>query len=197
MTLAFLGVFSSYRVGSTSLWLFPVRYLLRSYRGSLPCILRVLLFLASFGSVLAFSLFTSLVTRSNFSSFAMGSSLRAESPLSVVSYLLSHGFSSCPLVFGILPLLDSVLSFLLLFVVWVPFCFVGSSLGFLYLSSLPVGVSRLHLFCFSYSFLRLSPLGGFPCTPLLLLPISLIQVQLQLCYPFPLISCNFFLFCWR
>ena len=145
----------------TSLWLFLVRYLLRSYRGSLPCILRILLFLASFGSVLAFSLVTSFVTRSNFSSFATGSSLRAESPLSVVSYLLSHGFSSCPLVFGILPLLDSVLSFLLLFVVWVPFCFVGSSLGFLYLSSLPVGVSRLHLFCFSYSFLRLSPLTNF------------------------------------
>ena len=173
MALAFLGGFSSYRVASLSLWLFPVRYLLLSCWGSLPCVLRVLLFLASFRYVLAFFWFPSFVTRSNLSSFATGSSLRAESPLSVVSCLLSHGFGSCPLLFSILSLLNSLLSFLL-FVVWVPLCFVGSSLGFLYPSSLPVGVSRLNLFCFSYSFLLLSPLGGFPSTLLLRLPIFLV-----------------------
>ena len=113
------------------------------------------------------------MTRSNLSSFATGSSLWAESPLSVVSCLLSHGFGSCPLLFGILSLLISLLSFLL-FVVWVPLCSVGSSLRFLCLSSLPVGVSRLRLFCFSYFFLLLSPLGGFPSSLLLRLPISLV-----------------------
>ena len=166
------GVFY-YRVASLLLWLFPVRFLHLSCWGSLPCVLCVLLFLASIGYVPAFFWFPSFVTRSNLSSFATGSSLRAESPLSVVSFLLSHGFASCPLLFGVLSLLFSFLSFLLL-VVWVPLCFVGSSLGFLYLSSLPIGVSRLRLFCFSSSFLLLSPLGGFPSSFLLRLTFSLV-----------------------
>ena len=65
---------------------------------SLPCVLRLLLFLASLGYVPAFFWFPSFVTRSNLSTFATGSSLRAEYPLSVVSCLLSHGFASCPLL---------------------------------------------------------------------------------------------------
>ena len=137
MALAFLGVFSTYRVPSLSLWLFPVRFSV--CWDSLPCILRMLLFLASLEYVPAFFWFPSFVTRLNLSSFATGSSPRAESPLSVVSCLLSHGFASYPLLFGVLSLLFSFLSFLLL-VVWVPVCFIGSSLGFIYLSSLLVVV---------------------------------------------------------
>ena len=133
----------------------------------------MLLFLASIGYVPAFFWFPSFVTRSNLSSFTTGSSLRAESPLSVVSCLFFHGFASCPILFVVLSLLFSFLSFLLL-VVWVPLCFVGSSLGFIYLSSLLVGVSRLRLFCFSSSFLLLSPLGVFPTSFLLWLPFSLV-----------------------
>ena len=166
------GVFY-YRVTSLSLWLFPVRFLHLSCWGSLPYVLRVLLFFVSIGYVPAFFWFPSFVTRSNLGSFATGSSLRAESPLSVVSFLLSHGFASCLLLFSVLSLLFSFLSFLLL-VGWVPLCFVGSSLTFLYLSSLPVDVSRLRLFCFSSSFLLLSPLGGFPSSFLLWLPFSLV-----------------------
>ena len=85
MALSFLGGFSAYRVASLSLWLFPVRFLHLSCWGSLLCVLRVLLFLASIGYVPAFFWFPSFVTRSNLSSFATGSSLRTESPLSVVS----------------------------------------------------------------------------------------------------------------
>ena len=58
---------------------------------SLPCVLRMLLFLASHGYVPTFFWFPSLVTRSNLSSFAMGSSLRAESPLSVVRAFFLRG----------------------------------------------------------------------------------------------------------
>ena len=78
------GVFSAYRVASLSLWLFLVRFLYLSCLGSLPCVLHMLFFLASFGYVPAFSWFPSFVTRSNLSSFTTGSSLRAKSPLSVV-----------------------------------------------------------------------------------------------------------------
>ena len=85
----FLGGFSSSSVGSLSLWLLhcslPPPLLLVSLRASS---------LASFGSVLAFFLFASFVTRSNLSSFATGSSLRAESPLSVVASRLSCGLGS-------------------------------------------------------------------------------------------------------
>ena len=58
----------------------------------------MLLFLASLSYVPAFFCFPSFVTRSNLSSFATGSSLRAESPLPVVLCILSHGFASCPLL---------------------------------------------------------------------------------------------------
>ena len=44
------------------------------------------------------SVFPSFVTRSNLSSFATGSSLRAESRLSGFSCILSPGFASCPLL---------------------------------------------------------------------------------------------------
>ena len=107
------------------------------------------------------------MTRSNLSSSVTGSSLQAESPLSVDSYLLSHGFDSCPLVFGILPLLDSLLSLLLLLLSGFPLCFVGSSLGFLSLSSLPVGVSRLRLFVSLTPFCCSPYCGGFPHTLIL------------------------------
>ena len=134
MALAFLGVslpieLVRFRFSSST-----VRYLLRFCWVSLPCVLCILLFLASFGYVLVFFLFASFVTRSNLSSFATGPSLRAECPLSVVACLISHGFGSCPLVFGILPLLGILLSFLLLFAEWVTLLFIGSSLEFLYLS---------------------------------------------------------------
>ena len=193
---SFLGGFSSYRVGSLSLWLFPVRYLLRSCWGYLPCVLRVLLFLASFGYVLVFFLFTSFVTRLNLSSFATRSSLRAESPLSVVACLISHGFGSCPLVFGMLPLLGSLLYFLLLFVEWVTLCSAGSSLEFLYLS---LFVAGLH-FPSAFVFVSLTPfccsllLGGFLSTLLKQLPFSLVLFTCGCsCYTFPLICCTSFL----
>ena len=181
---------------SLSLWLFPVPYLLRSCWGSPPCVLRVLLFLASVGFVLGFFWFPSFVTRSNLSSFATGSSLRAESPLSAVSYLLSHGFGSCKFVFGVLLLLIGILSFLLLFVVWAPLSFVGSSLGFLYLSSLLVGVSVCAWFVSLIPFCCSLLLGVFPAHPLygyrFLLFYSL--TRFQLCYPFHLICVLSFLF---
>ena len=44
------------------------------------------------------SVFPSFVTRSNLSSFATGSSLRAESRLSGFSCILTPGFTSCPLL---------------------------------------------------------------------------------------------------
>ena len=80
-----------------SLWLFPVS--LSACWVSLPCVLRMILFLTSHGYVPAFFWFPSFVTRSNLSSFATGSSLRAESPLSGVrAFFLSLGFTSCLLL---------------------------------------------------------------------------------------------------
>ena len=153
MALSFLGVslpiaLVRFRFGSST-----VSYLLHFCWVSLPCILRILLFLASFGYVLAFFLFASFVTRSNLSSFATGSSLRAESPLSVVAYHLSRGLGSCPLVFGTLPLLGFLLSFLLLFVEWVTLLYIVSSLEFLCLS---LFVEGLH-FPSAFVFLLLLP----------------------------------------
>ena len=92
--LVFIGNFQpigflTFRFGS-SLLVFSACWV------SLPCVLRLLLFLASLGYVPAFFCFPSFVTLSNLSSFATGSSLRAESLLSVLSCLLSHGFASCP-----------------------------------------------------------------------------------------------------
>ena len=130
----------------------------------------------------------SFVTRLNLSSFASGSSLRAESSLSGVSCLLYHGFGSCPLVFGILPLLGSLLSFLLLFVEWVsPLLrrvFLGVSLLlFVACWRLP---SALVLFLFllsaafsSWGFSQHAfyTVSNFSCS---------VQVRLQLCSPFHL-----------
>ena len=92
--LAFMGNFSTYRVRfrfGSSLFVFSTCWV------SLPCVLRMLLFLTSLRYVTAFFCFPSFVNRSNLSSFATGSSLRAEFPLSVVSCLLSHSLASCPL----------------------------------------------------------------------------------------------------
>ena len=175
MALSFLGGFSSYSVGSLSLWLFhcslppPLLLGFPSVRPPRP------LFFASFGYVLAFFLFASFVTRSNLSSFAKESSLREESPLSVVAYSISPGLGSCPLVFGTLPLLDILLSFLLLSE-WVTLLFIVSFLEFFYLS---LFVEDLHFpvcicFCFSYCLLLLSPLGDFLSSLLMQLPFSLV-----------------------
>ena len=195
---SFLGGFSYCRVGSLSLWLFPVRYLFRPCWVSLPCILR---FLASFGYVLAFFLFTSFVTRSNLSSFATGSSLRAESPLSVVACLLSLGFGSCPLVFGVFPLLGILLSFLLLFVEWVTLCFVRSSLEFLYPSLFVAGLHFPSAFVFLFLLFLSAALSSWEFSQHASYTVAVfscsIHVRLQLCYTFPLICCTFFPYCWR
>ena len=134
----------------------------------------MLLFFASLGYVPVFFCFPSFVTRSNLSSFATGSSLRAESPLSVVSCILSHGFASCPLLLvSFLICSDFSPSFSSL-------CLGGSSLRFLF--PLVAGWhSRLHLFCLSSSFLRLSPLRGFPSSFLLQLLFSLVLFPSSCC----------------
>ena len=182
----FLMGFSSYSVGSLHFGSYTVRCLLHSCWVSLPYVLCGLLFLASFRSVLAFFLFASFVTRSNLSCFSLGSSLWAESPLLVVAYHLSRGLGSCPLVFGTLPLVSILLSFLLLFVEWVTLLYVVSSLEFLYLS-LFVGCLLFPVcICFSFSW-RFSQL-----TYVVAIFSCYIHVRLQLCYTFTLFCCTFF-----
>ena len=124
--------FLHFRFGS-SLFVFSACWV------SLPCVLHMLLLLASLGYVPAFFCFPSFVTQSNLSSFATGSSLRAESPLSVVSCLLFHSFASCPLLLlsflfcsGFSHSFSSLCRF--------PSASSGLPCGSLYLSSLPVGI---------------------------------------------------------
>ena len=143
---------------------------------SLTCVLLGLLFLASLGSVVAFFLFASFVTRSNLSSFVTGvlpygPSLLCRLLLSV--YLVV--WVLCPLVFGPIPLLVILLSFLLLFVEGVTI-FVSCLLGVpLHLSPLG-GLHLLVCICFS----SLTPfccsllLRGFLCSLLLRLLFSLV-----------------------
>ena len=132
---------------------------------------RMLFFLASHGYVPAFFWFPSFVTRSNLSSSATGSSLRAESPLSVVRAFFLMGsllvcFSWCPFSYVPISLLPSSLC-------------VGSPLlrqVFLEVSLPPFfagWLSRLRLWCFyflvsaalspsGFSLLLASPVGGPP-----------------------------------
>ena len=130
----------------------------------------MLLFLASHGYVPAFFWFPSFVSRSNLSSFATGSSLRAESPLSVVRVFFLMGsllvcLSWCPFSYVSISLLPSSRC-------------VGSPLlrqVFLEVSLPPFFAgwhSRLRLLCFyilisaslspsGFSVLLSSPVGGF------------------------------------
>ena len=195
----FLGDFFPCWVPRLSLWLFPVSF--SPCWVYLPCVLRLLLLLALLGYVPAFFCFTSFVTRSNLSSFSTGSSLQAESLLSVfscivlmVSLLVRYSwcpFSSVPI--SLLPSLSCVGYPLLRRV------FLEVSLPLLVAGWL----SRLHLFCFYSSFLRLSPLQGFPSSflfPLLFLLFSfhpvavLLSILLLFSFPFHLIYCAFFHF---
>ena len=139
----------------------------------------MLLFLAFLGYVHEFFCFPSFVIRSNLSSFATGSSLRAESPLSVVSCLLSHSFASCLLL---------LVSFLFCSGSLIPSlrCVGSPLLSRVFLAvSLPLLVaswhSRLRLFFFSSSFLRLSPLRAFPSSFLLQLSFSLVLLSYSCC----------------
>ena len=138
----------------------------------------MLLFLASHGYVPAFFWFPSFVTRSNLSSFATGSSLQAESPLSVVRAFFLIGsllvcFSWCPFLYVPISLLPSSRC-------------VGSPLlrqVFLDVSLPPFFAgwhSRLRLWCLyflvsaalspsGFSLLLSSPVGGFS---LVLFPYS-------------------------
>ena len=153
-----------------------------------PCsVLLGLRFLASFDSVLALFLFASFMTRSNLGSFATGSSLQAECSLSVVASVCLVVWVLCPLVFGPIPLLVILLSFLLLFVEGVPIFCVVSFLGFPYISPLwRFAFAHLRFFFFSYSLLLLCPLTGFSLLPPSAVAVfsCYIHVQLQLCSPF-------------
>ena len=96
LVLGFLGIdfpvgFLTFRLGSYLLFSPSVEFPFRvssacSYSGPRS------------GFLLHSSVFPSFVTRSNLSSFATGSSLRAESHLSGFSCILSPSFTSCPLL---------------------------------------------------------------------------------------------------
>ena len=134
------------------------------------------------------------MTQSNLSSFATGSSLQGESPLSVVSCLLSHGFASCPLLL-VSFLFCSVFSHSFSWLCGFPSASSGLPKGFS--TSLRCRLafpSALVLFLFfvsaalsSWGFSQLlsSPVAFFSCS---------IPIQLQLAYKFPLIYCAFFPF---
>ena len=96
LVLGFLGIafpvgFLAFRLGSSLLVSPPVGF---PFRVSSACSSPYPRSVMSISS----SVFPSFVTRSNLGSFATGSSLRAESLLSVFSCILSPGFTSCPLL---------------------------------------------------------------------------------------------------
>ena len=156
----------------------------------------MLLFLASLGYVLAFFWFPSFVTRSNLSSFVTGSSIRAESPLSVVSCLLSHGFASCPFLL-VSFLFCSVFSHSFSWLCGFPSASSGLPWGFLYLSSLPVGVPvctcfvSLPRFCCSL-LLGVFPAPFFSSCHFLMLSSNTVAVSLYISFN---LLC-FLSFCW-
>ena len=167
LVLLFIRIFFTCWVPYLSLWLVPGSFLCLL---GFPCVLRMLLFLASHGYVPTFFLFPSFVTRLNLGSFATGSSLRAEPPLSGVHAFFIRGsllvcFSSYPFSYVPISLLPSS-------------CCVGSPLlrqVFLEVSLPPFFAgwhSRLRLLCFyilvsaalspsGFSLLLSSPVGGF------------------------------------
>ena len=167
LVLLFIRIFFTCWVPYLSLWLVPGSFLCLL---GFPCVLRMLLFLASHGYVPTFFWFPSFVTRLNLSSFATGSSLRAEPPLSGVHAFFIRGsllvcFSSYPFSYVPISLLPSS-------------CCVGSPLlrqVFLEVSLPPFFAgwhSRLRLLCFyflvsaalspsGFSLLLSSPVGGF------------------------------------
>ena len=119
-----------------------------------------------------FSVFSLLVPRSNLSSFATGSSLRAESLLSGFSYILSHGsllvhFSYC---------ISRLLRFLLPFLgVSVTVCFGGFFLAVSFLILVAGWLSRLRLFVSVPLSEALSLILGF--SQLILFPLFFLVIS--------------------
>ena len=165
-----------------------------------PCsVLLGLRFLASFDSLLALFLFASFMTRSNLGSFATGSSLQAECSLSVVASVCLVVWVLCPLVFGPIPLLVILLSFLLLFVEGVPIFCVVSFLGFPYISSLEVFIcSSVVFFLLLLPSAALSSYGVFSAPPFCGCRFLLLYSRaVAVVFSISLFCCTFFPYSWR
>ena len=126
MELAFSGDFSTYRVPSLSLWLFPVRFLCPL---GFPSVRPPHAPLLGLSRICHCVLLVPLLRDSVESQFLRDGVLPTGRVSSVSGFVPSFSwFRFLSASLGVLSLLFSFLSFLLL-VVWVSLCFVGSSLG--------------------------------------------------------------------